>query len=67
MPTIDNRICAVCGETVETVNHEIFGGSPTFHGFEDSGQRAPVRPSTRYPERPPTWEGYDADEGSATE
>ena len=38
-----NRICAVCGEPVAHVNHAIFGGSPTFHGFVDSGRRAPVK------------------------
>ena len=55
-----NRICAVCGEPVAHVNHAIFGGSPTFHGFVDSGQRVSVvSRAPHYPERPPEWSGYD--------
>ena len=53
MTAIDNRLCAECGNAVEHHEHAIFGcmvegafvpTSPTFHGFVDSGQRAPVSP-----------------------
>ena len=36
----DNRICAECGAVLENREHEIFGGSPTFHGFIESGRRS---------------------------
>lgn len=40
----DRRICSICGLTLDTIEHQIFGGSPTFHGFVDSGKRLQLLP-----------------------
>lgn len=46
----DNRICSICDLTLNTIEHMIFGGSPTFHGFVDSGRRVATLPGQDSPD-----------------